>query len=95
MPLPILLALTYLLVNLALTIWIEREREAGRVPPGGIVTLSTVLRWGPPIAGFIYVETVAGDWLFFIFVLSFFALAFYLLDRALNFPSDPPKRGRS
>ena len=95
MPLPFSLAITYLVVNLALTVWIEREREAGRVLPGWLLALSTTVRWGPPIAGFIYVETVAGDWLFFFFVTAFFALAFWLLDRSLNFPSDPPKgRGR-
>ena len=94
MPLPFVLAITYLAVNLALTIWIEREREAGRPPPRWLVMLSAGLRWGPPIAGLIYVETAAGDWVFFLFVLAFFALSFWLMGRALNFPSDPPKRRR-
>ena len=45
-----------------------------------MATLSTALRWGPPLAGVVYLEAVAGDWLFLVFVLAFFAGAFWLLD---------------
>lgn len=92
MPLPIVLALAYLVVNLALTIWIERDRAAGHEPSSGWVALSATLRWGPALAGLIYLEAVAGDWAFFLFVIAFFAIGFYLMDGLLGYPSDRPKR---
>jgi hypothetical protein len=92
MPLPILLTLAYLVVNLALTIWIERGRAVGHEPSRGLATLSAMLRWGPPLAGLLYLEAVAGDWVFFGFVIVFFAFAFYLLDSLLGYPSDRPRR---
>ncbi len=92
MPLPVLLALTYLVVNFALMIWIEHGRAAGRQPSGALTTLSAALRWGPPLAGLLYLEAVAGDWMFFGFVLAFFAFAFFTLDGLLGYPNDRPKR---
>lgn len=92
MPLPILLTLAYLAVNLAITVWVERHRAAGRPPPRGLTALSATLRWGPPLLGLVYLEVVAQDWLFVIFVVAFFALAFWLLDGLLNYPADPPGR---
>jgi hypothetical protein len=92
MPLPIVLTFAYLVVNLALMIWIERGRAGGHEPSSGLAGLSGALRWGPPLAGLVYLEAVAGDWVFFLFVIVFFAFAFYLLDSLLGYPSDRPKR---
>lgn len=92
MPVPIVLTVAYLIVNFALMIWIERDRAASREPSSRLIALSVALRWGPPLAGLIYLEAVAGDWVFFMFVIVFFAFAFYLLDSLLGYPSDRPKR---
>ncbi len=92
MPLPILMALTYLVVNFALMVWIERGRAAGRQPSSALAAVSATLRWGPPLAGLIYLEAVAGDWAFFVFVIAFFAFAFFTLDGLLGYPNDRPKR---
>jgi hypothetical protein len=92
MPLPVILTIAYLAVNLALTVPIERDRAAGRTPPRELSAVSAALRWGPPLAGVIYLEFVAGDWLFVAFVVAFFGLAFWLLDGLLNYPADPPRR---
>ena len=91
MPLPVTLAATYFAVNLVITIWIVREETRDRVPPEWLVTLSRTLRYAPPLAGLIYLVTRAGDWPFVLFVVFFFATAFYLLDGLLNYPTRPPK----
>lgn len=91
MPLPVTLAATYLAVNLVLTVWIVREETAGREPATWLVALSRTLRYGPPLAGLIYLVTRAGDWPFVLFVATFFAGAFWLLDGLLNYPTRPPK----
>lgn len=91
MPLPVTLAATYLLVNLAVTIWLVREETGGRVPPGWAIVLSRTLRYGPPFAGVLYLVTRAGDWPFVLFVAAFFAGAVWLLDGLLNYPTRPPK----
>lgn len=91
MPLPVVLALTYLAVNLALTIWIIREETQGRPPPAGLHTVSWVTRYVPPLLGLVYLVTLGGDWPFFLFVVFFFGLAFYLLDGLLNYPGRPEK----
>ena len=91
MPLPVTLAASYLAINLALTIWIVREETRGREPSGWLVALSRTLRYGPPFMGLVYLVTRAGDWPFFLFVLAFFATAFWLLDGLLNYPTRPPK----
>ncbi len=91
MPLPVTLTLTYLAVNLVITIWIVREETGGRSPAGWVVALSRTLRYGPPLAGLVYLVTRAGDWPFVLFVAAFFAGAFWLLDGLLNYPTRPPK----
>lgn len=85
MLLPIALTLAYLAVNLALTVWLERERDAGRRPAARLALFSTVLRYGPPLAGAIYLVAIAGDWPFILFVLAFFAGAFWLMDGLLAY----------
>lgn len=91
MPLPVVLAATYLVINLALTVWIVREDARGRAPSEWLVSGSLLLRYVPPLLGVIYLVTRAGDWPFVLFVLFFFALAFFLLDGLLNYPTRPPK----
>ena len=89
--LPLGLAGTYFTVNLAITIWIVREEAGDRTPSAWLVGLSRTLRYGPPLAGFGYLVTRAGDWPFFLFVAFFFGTAFWLLDGLLNYPTRPPK----
>lgn len=91
MPLPVTLAATYFAVNLVITIWIVREETGGRLTPEWLVALSRTLRYGPPLAGLMYLVTRAGDWPFVLFVVVFFATAFWLLDGLLNYPTRPPK----
>jgi hypothetical protein len=83
MPLMIGLTAAYLVVNLALMVWLERERAAGRTPAPRVVASSNVLRYGPALLGAGYLVTLAGDWLFFLFVLGFFAMSFWLMDGLL------------
>ena len=90
MLLAVMFASTYLLVNLAIVVWLAREETHGRVPPGSVRKLAATLRYGPPLLGMVYLVTVAGDWPFFLFVVFFFSLAFWMLDRSLNFPERPP-----
>lgn len=91
MPLPVALAATYLVINLALTVWIVREETNGRTPSERLVAASVLLRYLPPLFGAMYLVTRAGDWPFVLFVLFFFSLAFFLLDGLLNYPTRPPK----
>jgi hypothetical protein len=91
MPLPVALAITYLAVNLAITIWIVREDEHGRAPRPGVMLTSRLLRYGPALLGLFYLVTIAGDWPFFLFVIVFFGIAFFLLNGLLSTPSRPPK----
>jgi hypothetical protein len=91
MPLPVLLTIAYLAINLALLVWLERERAQGRPPAQRVATLALALRFGPPLIGFAYLVTIAGDWLFFLFVAAFFAIGFWLLDGLLAF-TIPPRR---
>lgn len=91
MPLPVALAASYLVVNLALTVWIVREETHDRAPSDWLVAASHVLRWVPPLIGAMYLVTRAGDWPFVLFVLFFFGVAFFLLDGLLNYPTRPPK----
>jgi hypothetical protein len=44
------------------------------------------------MAGAIYLVALSGDWAFVLFVLAFFAGAFWLLDGLLAFTT-PPKGG--
>jgi hypothetical protein len=85
MPMPVLLALGYLVVNLAFTIWLERERAQGRRPARLVTTLAWTLRYGPPLLGAAYLVAIAGDWLFVGFVIVFFAAAFWLMNGLLAY----------
>lgn len=91
MPPPVLIAATYLVINFAIMVWMVREEHHERTSPPGAVVTARMLRYGPPLLGLGYLVTIAGDWPFFLFVLVFFALAFWLLDGLLGFPTRPPK----
>jgi len=84
MPLPIALAVAYLALNFTIMAWLEFERARGRAPAGPLALLSHALRYGPPLLGVFYLVTIAGDWAFFLFVLAFFAAAFWMLDGLLS-----------
>jgi hypothetical protein len=91
MPLPITLAVTYLAINLAMMLWLERERANGREPSRGVSALSMALRFGPPLLGVIYLEVIAGDWVFLGLVAAFLIASFWLLDGLLT--TTAPRRG--
>jgi hypothetical protein len=97
MPLPITLTIAYLAINLAMMLWLERERANGRMPSRGVSALSIALRFGPPLLGVIYLELIAGDWLFLAFVAAFFATSFWLMDGllAVTTPLRGPEAMRS
>lgn len=97
------LTIAYLAINLGLMIWVERERARERQVPWQIDTLAGVLRYGPPLAGVIYLLTISGDWAFALFVFGFFALSAYLMNGLLAYTSSgadgrddhrPPRRPR-
>ena len=92
MPMPVVLATTYLAINLAITVWLAREESNGRAVATWVIVVSRTLRYGPPLLGVLYLVTIAGDWPFVLFVGAFFGGAFWLLNGALNYPSRPPKR---
>lgn len=89
MPLPLLIALGYLAVNLAVTVWLERERAIGRRPSERVTVSAALLRYGPPLIGLAYLVAIARDWLFFGFVIVFFAIAFWLMNGLLAYTNDP------
>jgi len=89
MPLPITLAVAYLAVNFAIMLWLERERAHDRHPARNVAVLATGLRYGPPLVGLVYLVTIAGDWVFFLFVIGFFAAAFWMLDGVLGYTTPP------
>lgn len=91
MPFPVAFAATYLVINLALTVWIVREDTRGRRPSAWLVAGSVLIRYVPPLLGAMYLVTRAGDWPFVLFILFFFSLAFFLLNGLLNYPTRPPK----
>jgi hypothetical protein len=92
---PLTLAIAYLAVNLAILVWLERERAGGRMPARRVAAASNALRYGPPLVGAVYLVTMAGDWLFVLFVLAFFAGAFWLMDGLLStIPSGSSERMR-
>ena len=91
MPLPVALAASSLVINLALTVLIVREEARGGRPSDWLVGTSFTVRYVPPLLGAIYLVTRAGDWPFVLFVLFFFSLAFFLLNGLLNYPTRPPK----
>ena len=73
MNVPIALTIAYLAINVPMMVRLERERARGRAPSRGVSMLAIVLRYGPPLLGVIYLEMIAGDWLFLLFVAVFFA----------------------
>jgi hypothetical protein len=85
MPMPVLIALAYLATNLVVTIWLERERAHGRRPSDRVALFAGALRYGPPLLGAIYLVAIARDWLFFGFVIAFFAIAFWLMNGLLAY----------
>jgi len=91
MPLAVTLATTYLVINLALSVWLVREEIGNRQVPTWLTVLSRTLRYVPPLLGVLYLVTIAGDWPFFLFVVGFFLFSFWLLDGLLNYPSGKPK----
>ncbi len=92
MPLPFILAGTYLAINLAFSVWIAREETQGRTPTTWVIVVSRTARYGPPLLGLLYLVTIAGDWPFVLFVGAFFGVGFWLLNGLLNYPNRPPKR---
>lgn len=88
---PIAIVTGYLAINFAMIVWLAREEAGGRSVPPSVVLIHRAMRWGPPIVGFLYLVTIAGDWPYVLFVGGFFALAFWLLDSLLNYPP-PPRR---
>lgn len=92
MPIPALFAGAYLAINVPLMVWLVRAQTEGRTPPSAITISARVVRYGPAFLGFVYLVTIAGDWPFVLFVLTFFVASFWMLGRALNFPSEPPRR---
>jgi ABC-type molybdate transport system permease subunit len=93
MTLSIALGATYFVINFAIMIWLAREETHGRAISSTLISLSRILRYGPPLVGLLYLVTIAGDWPFVLFVGAFFAGAFWLLDSLLNYPPPPsPKR---
>lgn len=84
---PVLLALGYLVVNLAITIWLERERAHGRRPTDRVAIMAGIVRYGPPLLGAAYLIVIARDWLFVGFVIVFFAISFWLMNGLLAFSS--------
>lgn len=92
MPLPVTLALAYLAINLAVTVWIIRTEGRGHAVPAWLTITSRIVRYGPPLLALFTIVTVANDWPFFLFVVFFFGIAFWLLNGLLNYPTRPPKR---
>ena len=88
---PVALAAAYLTLNFAIMVWLERERAAGRNPASRVTVLSNVLRYGPPLLGAVYLVTLAGDWLFVLFVLAFFGTSSWLMNGVLAYTE--PRRG--
>jgi hypothetical protein len=90
--LPIAVAATYLAINLGFVVSIARQEVRGITPAAWLLQTATIVRYLPPLIGLLYLVTLAGDWPFFLFVVGFFAFAFFLLDRSLGFPNLPRKR---
>jgi hypothetical protein len=86
------LALTaaYLVTNLAIVAWFEHERARGRDVPGAVGVLAWLLRYGPPLAGAVYLVVVSGDWQFLLLVLGFFGFGAWLLTGLLAYTNHGP-----
>jgi hypothetical protein len=97
MPTPIALTLAYFATNLVLMVWLEYEHAHGRAVSGSVRILSAALRYGPPLAGAIYLVVLSGDWLFVGFVIGFFIGAGWLMNGMLAYTDtrpDGPRRTR-
>ena len=96
MSIPILLTVAYLAINVPVMVWLERERSSGREISWQVSGIVGVLRYGPPLAGALYLLTISGDWLFAIFVLGFFGTAAWLMSGLLSFtnPGQEPDSRR-
>ena len=99
MSLPVAIALTYLAVNVAMMAWVELRRTTREpsddgltAPSDRVLILSNVLRYGPPLAALLYLVTIAGDWLFFVFVAVFFAGSFWMMDGLLAHTTTTPSK---
>ena len=90
MPLPIALTLAYLAINLAVMVWLERARAQEREVSWRTAGLAGVLRYGPPLAGAVYLLTISGDWLFALLVLGFFAVSAWLMTGMLAYTNHGP-----
>jgi hypothetical protein len=90
MPVAIVLTLGYLAMNLAVMVWLEYEHARGRVVSGRVRGVAAVLRYGPPLAGVIYLVVVSGDWLFVGFVIAFFVGAGWLMNGMLAYTDNRP-----
>jgi hypothetical protein len=86
------LTVSYLAANLALMAWFEHERAQGRNVPGIVRALGWLLRYGPPLAGAVYLVVVSGDWQFLLLVLGFFAFGAWLLTGLLAYTNHGPDR---
>jgi hypothetical protein len=89
------LTLTYLVINIGLVIWVERERAREREVPWSVSAAIAAVRWVPPVAGAIYLVVVSGDWQFVLLVIGFFAISAWLLTGLLAYTNHgPDKRDR-
>ena len=86
------LTVSYLAANVALMAWLEHERAQGRDVPASVQALGWVLRYGPPLAGAVYLVVVSGDWQFLLLVLGFFAFGAWLLTGLLAYTNHDPDR---
>jgi hypothetical protein len=86
------LTLAYFAANLALMTWLEHERARGHRAPGTVGVLAWLLRYGPPLAGAVYLVVVSGDWQFLLLVLGFFAFGAWLLTGLLAYTNHGPDR---
>lgn len=86
------LTIAYLAINLALMIWVERERAGQREVTWQAGLVVSTLRYGPPIAGAIYLVVLSGDWQFVLLILGFFAISGWLMTGLLAYSN--PRRDR-
>ena len=92
------LTLGYLAMNLAIMAWLEYAQAHGRAISGRVRAVAAVLRYGPPLAGVIYLVVISGDWLFVGFVIAFFVGAGWLMNGMLAYTDnrhDGPRRTRN
>jgi hypothetical protein len=86
----LVLTIAYLAINLALIVWIERERAHEREISWQLGLLAATLRYAPPLAGVIYLLTISGDWVFALFVVAFFGIAAWLMNGLLAYTNFGP-----